>query len=135
MAVSIFKYARYFDPAKIGELKPSSSDVDNLLVIPGLSCGTVMEGLKSEQYMAIADGVSMQADKLLWWRVNCPVGLKLARLLCLFNHHQLPPKGFSLYFQTVLLIDSIFRGLHRNICNVAIQQIIFTHLIYYITLY
>ena len=30
VAVSIFKYARYFDPGKIGELKPFSSDVDNL---------------------------------------------------------------------------------------------------------
>lgn len=70
VAVSIFKYARYFDPGKIGELKPSSSDVDNLRVIPGLSSGAVLVGLKSElpKYMAIADGVSMRADKLLWWK-------------------------------------------------------------------
>ena len=41
-------------------------------MIPGLSSGAVLEGLKSEipKYIiiAIADGVSMQADKLLWWK-------------------------------------------------------------------
>lgn len=33
--VEIFKYARFFDPAKVGELKPSSSDIDYLNVKGG----------------------------------------------------------------------------------------------------
>ena len=30
--VQVFKYARFFDPSKIGELKPSSNDIDDLKV-------------------------------------------------------------------------------------------------------
>ncbi len=36
-AVSIFKYARYFGPVKVGELQPSFCDVDNLRVFSMLS--------------------------------------------------------------------------------------------------
>ena len=70
VAVSIFKCARYFDPGKIVELKPSCSDIDDLRVIPDLNSDVVLGGLKSElpKYMASADGVSMQLDKLLWWQ-------------------------------------------------------------------
>ena len=35
--VTAFKYARYFDPMKITELKPCSTDVDNLKAFPFLS--------------------------------------------------------------------------------------------------
>ena len=70
VAVSIFKCARYFDPGKFVELKPSCSDIDDLRVIPDLNSDVVLGGLKSElpKYMASADGVSMQLDKLLWWQ-------------------------------------------------------------------
>ena len=70
MAVSIFKYARFFDPGKICELKSSCADVDNLQVIPDLNSQVALDGLKSElpNYMAIADGIFMHTDndKLLW---------------------------------------------------------------------
>ena len=69
-AVSIFRQARYFDPAKIGELKPSCSDIDDLKAIPCLRSSALLEGMKAElpTYMATADGVSTLADKQQWWK-------------------------------------------------------------------
>jgi hypothetical protein len=66
--VEIFKYAGFFDSAKIGELKPSSSDIDSLEVFPFLKDS--LELLKRELplYMAKADGVSQDLDKLEWWK-------------------------------------------------------------------
>ena len=57
-AVSVFKQARFFNPAKIGELKPSCADIDDLKAIPGLRSGAILEGLEDELpiYMATADG-------------------------------------------------------------------------------
>jgi len=40
-AVSVFKQARFFNPAKIGELKPSCADTDDLKAIPGLRSGAM----------------------------------------------------------------------------------------------
>ena len=66
--VEIFKYAWFFDPAKVGELKPSSSDIDNLKVFPFLK--DRLEELKRELplYMEKADSVSPELDKLKWWK-------------------------------------------------------------------
>ena len=36
MLVTDFKYARYFDPTKIMELKPCSTDIDNVKAFPFL---------------------------------------------------------------------------------------------------
>jgi len=68
-AVSVFKQARFFNPAKIGELKPSCADIDDLKAIPGLHSGAILEALKDELpiYMATADGVSTLVNKLQWW--------------------------------------------------------------------
>lgn len=65
VAVSIFNYACYFDPGKIGELKPSCSDIDNLLVILDLSYGAVLVFLRKP--------TSYYGGKIT--RVNCPIGL------------------------------------------------------------
>ena len=58
-AVSIFKLTRYFDPTKINELKPTSSDIENLRALSYLE----VDGLKSELavYMAIANGLVEKA--------------------------------------------------------------------------
>ena len=58
-----------FNPAKIGELKSSCADIDDLKAIPGLSSGAILEALKDElpTYMATADGVSTLVNKLQWW--------------------------------------------------------------------
>ena len=68
--VQVFKYARFFDPSKIGELKPSSNDIDDLKVFPFLNSSDKLEGLKSElpSYIAKSEGVSDKFDKLEWWR-------------------------------------------------------------------
>lgn len=68
--VTVFKYARYFDPTKINELKPISGDIDNLRVLPFLDNNTIIYGLKCELplYMAKADGLSVEADKMDWWK-------------------------------------------------------------------
>ncbi len=66
--VTAFKYARYFDPAKVSELCPSSADIDQLKAFPFLN--NKLEDLKVELpiYMAKADGVSPTIDKLEWWK-------------------------------------------------------------------
>ena len=66
--VTAFKYARYFDPAKVSELCPSSADIDQLKAFPFLN--DKLEDLKVELpiYMAKADGVSPTIDKLKWWK-------------------------------------------------------------------
>lgn len=71
-AVSLFKYARYFDPVKIGELKPSCNDIDNLRVFPMLDNDAALDALKKElpRYMAIADGVSVLVKKTDWWKTH-----------------------------------------------------------------
>ena len=68
--VSAFKYAQYFDPTKINELKPTSNDIGNLRVIPFLDTNTIINGLKTElaYYMAKANGLSLNVDKLDWWK-------------------------------------------------------------------
>ena len=88
--VEIFKYARFFDPAKVGELKPSSSDIDNLKVFPFLK--DRLEELKRELplYMAKADGVSPELDKLEWWK-----------------KHQLELPNWSRACKTALLIQPL----------------------------
>jgi len=40
-AVSVFKQARFFNPVKTGELKPSCADTDDLKAIPGLRSGAM----------------------------------------------------------------------------------------------
>ncbi len=69
LAVSAFKYARYFDPVKINELKPTSDDIDNLQVLPCLSVEKIAQ-LKQELplYMGITDGISADVNKLEWWK-------------------------------------------------------------------
>ena len=66
VVVSAFKCARYFDPSKINELKPCSSDIDNLRVLPFMDSDDIIDELKHEPptYMAIADGTSADANKL-----------------------------------------------------------------------
>ena len=66
--VQVFKYARFFYPSRIGELKPSSTDIDELKVFPFLNSSETLEGLKSElpSYIAKSDGVSTELDKLAW---------------------------------------------------------------------
>lgn len=57
--MSAFKSARYFDPAKASELKPSCNDIDNLKQLSFFDNG-VKSRLKSElpQYLAAAEDVN-----------------------------------------------------------------------------
>ena len=66
--VTAFKYARYFDPTKITELKPCSTDIDNLKAFPFLI--DHIEDSKKEilSYLAKVDDVSSEVDKLEWWK-------------------------------------------------------------------
>ena len=82
--VEIFKYAQFFDPSKVGELKPSSSDIDNLKVFPFLK--DRLEELKRE--LPKPDGVSPELDKLEWWK-----------------NHQLELPNWSRACKTTLLIQ------------------------------
>lgn len=68
--VTAFKYARYFDPTKITELKPCSADVDNLKAFPFLS--DRIQDLKRElpTYLAKVDGVVGVSSEvgIEWWK-------------------------------------------------------------------
>ena len=54
LAVLLFKAARYFDPCKAVELKPTCCDLDSLCTFPYLDKDSIIDGLKSElpEYMA-----------------------------------------------------------------------------------
>ena len=67
--MNAFKAARFFDPAKVYELKPTSTDIDDLKVFPFLT-QPVLEGLKAELplYLSKAEGVSTEMMKLQWWQ-------------------------------------------------------------------
>ena len=78
--VEVFEYARFFDPAKVNELKPSSSDIDHLKVFPFLK--DRLDALKGELplYMAKADGVSQESGgKTI--SLNCLTGQEHAKLI------------------------------------------------------
>lgn len=67
LAMAASKSARYFDPVKDSELKPSSNDIDDLKLLSFFDNG-VTSGLKSElpQYLAAAEDVSADTAKLQW---------------------------------------------------------------------
>ena len=69
-AVTFFKYAWYFDPSKLSELRPPSSDVEILRVFPMLNNDATISKLKCElpRYIALADGVSMEVERTTWWK-------------------------------------------------------------------
>ena len=63
------KAARYFDPCKAIELRPTSYDVDSLRAFPCLDQDSIIDGLKSElpQYMAKAEDVALTISRTDWW--------------------------------------------------------------------
>ena len=69
-AVSAFKYARFFDPVKIVEIKPSASDIERLRIFPFLDSDSIIDGLKVElpKYLATAEDISPEIDRLEWWK-------------------------------------------------------------------
>ena len=68
-AVLLFKAARYFDPCKIVELKPTCCDLDSLRAFPCLDKDSIIDRLKYElpQYMAKAADVDPTISKIDWW--------------------------------------------------------------------
>ena len=69
-AVSAFKYARFFDPVKIVEIKPSASDIERLRIFPFLDSDSIIDALKVElpKYLATAEDISSEIDRLEWWK-------------------------------------------------------------------
>ncbi len=67
--VSAFKAARYFDPSKINELKPTLSDIDSLKVLPFIK-NPLITNLKTElpAYMSKAEDVLPTVSKTEWWK-------------------------------------------------------------------
>ena len=65
----LFKAARYFDPCKAIELRPTSCDVDSLRAFRCLDQDSIIDGLKSElpQYMAKAEDVALTISRTDWW--------------------------------------------------------------------
>ena len=69
-AVSAFKYAHFFDPVKIVEIKPSASDIERLRIFPFLDSDSIIDGLKVElpKHLATAEDISPEIDRLEWWK-------------------------------------------------------------------
>ena len=59
ISFTAFKYARYFGPTKITELKPCSTDIDNLKAFPFLIEGT-------SSYLEKVGDVFSEVDKSEW---------------------------------------------------------------------
>ena len=66
-----FKAARYFNPCKVAELKPTATDIDALSSFPFLQSQTISD-LKSElpQYLAAAEDVSSKVNPVEWWKAH-----------------------------------------------------------------
>ena len=64
--VNAFKAARFFNPEKVTELKPTASSIDELKVFSFLE--DVILNLKAE-YLGLAVGVT-KIDILEWWLKN-----------------------------------------------------------------
>ena len=64
-----FKAARLFSPFKFHELKPSTTDIDNLKAFPFLRSQETIVGLKMEipMYMAASEDISTEIDLIAWW--------------------------------------------------------------------
>ena len=65
----LLKLPAFFYPAKVCELKHTSTDIDDLKVFPFLT-QSILEGLKAELplYLSKADGMSTEMIKFLWWQ-------------------------------------------------------------------
>ena len=64
----LLKLPDFFYPAKVCELKPTSTDIDDLKVF--FSTPSLLEGLKAELplHLSKADGVSTEMIKSQWWQ-------------------------------------------------------------------
>ena len=83
----VFKGARYFDPLKLTELKPTCCDIDELQVLPFLNSKTI-DGLKSELPVYISKAADLSNDicRLAWWKrhaVELPCCSKACKSLLL----------------------------------------------------
>ena len=69
VAVSAFKFARFFSPAKVVELLPTGNDLDKLRIFPFLN-SNIIDQLKLElpKYMAAAEDISPTVDTIVWWK-------------------------------------------------------------------
>ena len=69
--LAAFKAARLFCPDKINLLRPTAADIDSLLAFPFLDMAT-LSLLKEElpTYLATAEGVACDTDRLLWWKMK-----------------------------------------------------------------
>ena len=63
-----FKAARFFNPSKVNELKPTATDIDSLESFPFLKQQLSDLKLELPQYLAAAEDVSPRADPITWWK-------------------------------------------------------------------
>ena len=70
IAVSAFKCARFFEPSKVVEIKPTASNIDDLRIFPFFDADSIIDGLKGElpNYLATAEDISAEFDVMEWWK-------------------------------------------------------------------
>ena len=68
--VDAFKAARFLNPSKMNELKPTAANIDALKSFPFLNSEQEISDLKSElpRYLAAAEDVSPREDPIGWWK-------------------------------------------------------------------
>ena len=73
-AVSAFKAARYFSPSRINELRPSTTDIDTLMMEFPFVDSVKVECLKTElpRYLSAAEDLSPDYDVVQWWKTHEP---------------------------------------------------------------
>ena len=93
-----FKVARLVLHIRLTEINPSN--IDSLTAFPFLT--SEIQALKQELplYQAAAQDVDPSLDLLIFesiTKMTYQLGLKLLDMWFWYNHHQLPPNGFSLF--------------------------------------
>lgn len=70
IAVSAFKCARFFEPSKVVEIKPTANNIDDLRIFPFFDADSIIDGLKGElpNYLATAEDISPEFDVMEWWK-------------------------------------------------------------------
>ena len=104
VAVSAFKYGRYFNPVRVGDL---GSDIDNLSVFPFLKSDLIIDGLKTElpKYLATVNDISVDINKIDWWRrhaVELPLWASACKSVLLVQPSSATAERVFLFYRTIL---------------------------------
>ena len=122
-----FKAARYLSPAKVNEIKPTTSDIDSLKAFPFVNSEAIIE-TELPAYLAAAEDVSEDVDVLQWWKNHAdalPKWSSLSRSILLVQPSSAAAERvFSLLSSSLNLIPDkslLWKTTYAVICNASVQ--------------